>query len=552
MDRANFVLLCLMMLGCAAKPVVVERPPELWQRPDVRRAMVEPVDDPAVLCPADARLYLRVNDLAGWRQSGTNDRAVEHVWSIIESLNLPDVWQRAQSQLGYDDARMADAVFGSCAMVVVQRIDGRDMPVILTRVDQQVLTRLPRAAGMQSWGRTAAFGPYRLYRCDTEHGQIAAAFGKRWMAVTGANEVDALRRLLCATASGIAPMNASDDYRTVANALPGDHDVLLISRKADGSLVHGVTVRRSPGADRMDYAAHGSGLAQLDERYVLGDGVNFGLLPDSAAAAVSFNAIERGRRLPAALNMVTFPRSFNRHVLGRLLPSVVLFIGDASSGAPGEAMQPALGAAVRMRDPRVAADLDKLVAAAHLLATLGEVDVMRMLFGIRRESVGDYQYRVADFGDAIARRANDSAVAEMLGDPSTRKLTHLTFGPISDWYVICTNEAMYRQCIAAADDASRRLVQTDDYAQMRFDTNRQWLLANVMMRANKLEGLFEGLAERWHHSALAKTHTPYDQPLSWLIEGLANYHWLRCQVWRSDDDELRGEMLVRKVGATSR
>ncbi len=543
-------LVCLLTIGCATPPVVESKPPKpppLWQQPQVTGAIREPLDDPAPLCPADVRVYLQVEDLAGWRDYRHDDPLVEHIWQTIQVLHIPSTWQNAMSRLQLDSGGMADALFGRRTALVILRADRREIPIVLTRVADHVIDELPTAFAMQSLPASARVGPFRIYRVADDDATLTMAVGRRWWAITDGRHADHLRRLLCAVASGDTSLATADDVTELVNRLPASRDILLFARDPHRSARHALTVTRERRGATFDYVADMPEVAKIGKRYIQSNLVEFGPLPSATVSAVSINVMYRQKRVPGIVKMMVFPHSFRRHVLGRLSPPIIAFMtrvpGEQIRPNPGVAV-PALGVAIRMKDRRVAHDLDRLVMGVHFFANLGELDLLRSLFGIKQIQATDATYRVADFGDAIAKRVEGSPFADLLQMPDTAGLTHVTFGTIGDWYVICSQEAAFKQCLAAFADPADHLTNTDDFRAFRFDDSHDQLLINGVMRISELAPMVHDAADFWKLTGMGERHGPYDAPLRWIADALRHRRAFYLQLWRDGETRLRGHMRV--------
>lgn len=534
----------VLMLGCTAQPVVETAPPKplpIWQQTRVLATVREPGDDPAVICPENTRVYLRVDRLADWRDQRDVDPLVEHVWQAIDALKPPAIWEKAMDRLGLDEGAMADAMFGQCAVLVVHRHKGREAPFVLTRISRGLGKRLPQAFGMSPWQAQPKLGPLRVFTASNDDKALTMMIGRRWLVMGELRRIDLMRHWLCSVAAGATAIDQSQHARALTAGLPAQRDVLLLASTARDR--HAAAVVRQHRGVTVHYAADSSQLLRIDKEHATIDGVNFGPLPADTVGALSINVLKQDQEIPRMLELLIFPHRFKRHVLGRLAPPVVAFLGSVPGHRiqpdPGAAV-PALGVALHMSDRRVARDLDRLVVGVHRLVNLGELDLLRMVFGVRRIRDKGEPYHVANFGDAVMKHVKGSPLADLLQMPSNAGLTHLTFGPVGDWYVVCSQEAMFLDCRAAIEEESARISPL----QVLDAGAPPNLLASGFTRVGKLAPMLNDAADFWQLSGLGKSRSRYDAPMRWLAKGLQHRQSVTMRLWREGPTRLRGRLQV--------
>jgi hypothetical protein len=197
-----------------------------------------------------------------------------------------------------------------------------------------------------------------------------------------------------------------------------------------------------------------------------------------------------------------------------------------------------------MQSPKVANDLNRLVMGVHLLTNLGELDMIRFLFGVKRIKHEHGIYRVADFGKAIATRVKDSPLADLFQLPSSAGLTHITFGPVGDWFIVCSQQAMFKQCLAVANDPDNSLTQWQDDQLIPLNDTHDQLLVSGISRIADIAPLVNDAADYWRISGMREKSGPYDAPLQWLASVLRHRRALQFQLWRTSDNTLRGRLDV--------
>ena len=170
---------------------------------------------------------------------------------------------------------------------------------------------------------------------------------------------------------------------------------------------------------------------------------------------------------------------------------------------------------------------------------------------MRRVEVGTTTFHVADFGQALVKRLKDPQLSPLIRLPSSAGLARLSFGRIGRWYVICSQEAFFRRCIAADADAAKRLTHTSTYRAFTFES-RPGLIASALTRAHELSNLVGNSAEYYRR---AHTETPaaagtdrkpadLEAPLRWSADALRSRHAFYFQLWHDADGVLRGKLRI--------
>jgi len=552
--RITLALLCGAMIGCESAPKQVEQVEELpaWARPAVRQRIIEPEDNPAKFIPASARLYLRVDGLRRFRANTQDDPLVEYLNDVLLTVQPPGLWRDAGRRLGLDAVGVLDTYFGNSAAIVEQKIDGRRAVVVLSRAGSLDLQQLPGAVEARPLDGSPQLGPFDLYELHDSDTRFALAVGSRWLALVEHRHLDHLRHLLTAVAAGDKPLADLPAYRNMLDRLPTGSAVTMFSRNRRDTEHHALTVTRhaaDPSAT-VDY------LARIPdfEKYTqppIAPGVTFGPLPNSTIAAATVNVLRGSTRHAAKAS------PSHSELLDALRPPVLLYIGSV----PGRELTPdpgidvpVLGLALPIRSDKLAAQLDSAIRMIHFILSLGELNPIQGVFGVRTRTRGDVTYHEADFGRALARRFEGSDLAELANLPESAGLTRLSFGRVGDWYVICSQRTFFDRWIDAAADPARRMTAAASFDQFNLE-DRPRLLASAVTRAPELSRLVEGVADFYRRTQLdpdnlaARTvtrttiHTAPDpddldkieSPLRYLAGALKHRRSFSVQMWSTPD-----------------
>lgn len=556
------VALPLVLSACQPKPT-----PQAIPAPSPNLAGIDP-DSPAFLCPADAKLYVQVNHMARWRAARRDDPLVEQVWKSIESVRPPGFWAESARQLGITEDQFADRYFGDCFAVI--RRSGRGV-VLLSRVKQADLqalvsgTKLVAAPLVGATVPTYASESFSLYLSTftddrSDSGWLMIGGRKHEAHFTEMTEFVAQRRASEGTSSRALPEDS--DFQSLMQKLPGPQDLLLYT--TDGPKTrHVAALELASRRMTAHYLGRVDKSEQVYQQFSQSSGVDFGPLPATTIFAATSNLSKKNDRGMGLLNLLIFPRTMEDDVLPRLEAPMLVFL-DQVDGAklapdPGFAV-PAIGAAVRMKDPAVAADLDRIVGGLHFLTSLQRLDLIGGMIGGRTVQQQGLTYRVTDFGTTLTKALKDPELKRMFQLPDVQAMTRLTHGPIGPWYVVCTQEALFIEWAQAYADENKRLTHSPHFQHFTFE-KREGLIMSGLMRAPQFAALMKGVSAYWAKMEARAagrdedTAAPADsagerirKPMEWIGDAIKRRDSFTVQVWRDPQGDLAGKLTVVEPG----
>jgi hypothetical protein len=543
---------------------------EPWERESVVRRIVEPAADPADMVCADARWFVRIDNLAGWLEERHADPLIDHLWSIASAHQPPQLLKRAAEGLGLSERDAVAAYFGGATAVIGQKVDDARGVVMMTQADESALAALPEALGLSPLGVYHRIGPFDFYTSREGEQEYTFAFGRRWLMIARASSTNHMRRLISAVAAGEKPLSGHAPFKMLLADLPAAPSATVLVRepgesgKSDDH--HALTLTRDGSMIVADYLAQSPRLDDYLKDVQEVPGLDFGSAPDSTIFALTLSAMHRTPPGAGLANMLLFPRNFRDHVRPGIAPPLLAFLAslppEEVEPDPGVVV-PVMGIAVRLTDPAVARDLDRIVRGIHFLLSASRLDLASGFFGVRRVNRDGLEYHVADFGTAIQRRIDDPSVRRLAALPSSAGLTKISFGCVGDYYLVCTQEAFFDRWRQAQEDATRRLVGSDHFQE--FDLREPpRLLASFVTSAPRLAALLHEVADYWRRAresgeappesrpaapprqALTSKPGPdrIEQPLRWIADGLQYRHSFSLQLWRDESERVRGQLRI--------
>jgi len=225
------------------------------------------------------------------------------------------------------------------------------------------------------------------------------------------------------------------------------------------------------------------------------EGLDLGPLPRSVIGIACLNAINY---CPKNLGVLDLPLLFGnvrKRIIPGLAPPILGVIGSIDVDADGKRVTvPYAGIMVKLRDPSVSHDLDKLLGAMHFLATLGSLELGKSFFGTSEKQAGQTVFKVADFGSSLVRLIKDRFVAALANMPEPSGLRRIAYGRVGAWYVLCTQEAFLRQCAAVYANPSLGFSESEKYKNSRFQSCSNLVLTSFV-DAPHISGLFALVTE---------------------------------------------------------
>ena len=553
----------------------------IWLRSPILDGTRESDDDPASIVPADATLYVRIENGGGILDADETDPLAREAWNAIQGLIPAGFWRGSAPQLGLDERALLRELFTRDLVLVDQSIAATRRLVVLSRVSEKILRDLPAAARLEPWPLQERVGPYRLWRGESEGKAYLIALGERWLAFTSVDGADHIRRLLVARSAGEPTLDANDAYRDLLSRLPAERRAVMFTQTADGSQAHALVLIGNAPRYEARYAARAPDVEKYVDAVAAKQKLDFGPLPDDVVAAGAVNVLTHEVPSEGVLDMLLFPHSFRARIWERIEPPVLFFLGRLPRAeiAPDPGFDvPVFGIAVRLENDDVARDLDRVCSGIHFLVSLGQLALAEGFFGVEEVKAGGVEYHRADFGPVLRATGNDSLLGKLANAPSARGLTQIAYGRVDDYYVICTQEAFLRRWRDASRSAMTRLTSARDFGAFEFE-ERDGLIFSALTRGPELSKLVdEAIAflresrdgetgARVEPDATSVTNDDgeapegdgaagdsgpddddgaarIERPLRWLAGGLEQSSTFSVQVWHGADGLLYGRLLV--------
>ncbi len=515
-----------------------------------------------------------VNRPAEWLAHRERDPLVNHLWKVIESFQSPQLWKRASQHLGLSNQQLLELYFGQVVSVADLEVGDRHAAIVMSRADSKDLAQLPEALGLSPLGRHGRIGPFRTYKATEKGKEYVIGLGKRWLFITEAPYLEHMRRLWASVAGGSRPLKESERYVELMRELPDQADAVVFTNDPEHKEHHAMVIRRQGQSLTADYIAKAQRIDELLKDVEQVGGYDFGPLPRSVISAATMNVMQRAMPGDGAFNLLLFPRNFRQHVRPWIGPPVIAFLAalepqrvEPNPGVP----VPVFGMAVKINNPAVVADLDRIVKGVHFLLSASRLDLGQGLFGVRRVSQGGMEYQVAEFGPIIQKLAGKGDFARMAKLPSSAGLTKLTFGRVGPYYLVCSQEAFFHDWYLASSDPSLRLVSTPGFGDFAFEEKPR-PVASALVRAPELGRLLAAVADYWKKAkeqgmedpgepekpkkVQGKTDQPkaeenkespdpFERPIRWVADGLQHRHSFAVQLWADERQRLRGQLRIQ-------
>lgn len=485
---------------------------------------------PAELAPIDTEVYVHIEGFNDWIGVIAEGPRGEEKRDALE--DSPQ-WQTLLALLEMDTDTFLATYFGGDVVIFGPEAQENGPGVIFTQV----------APGDAEFARERLFleavanvGDATLYRTADGGGFIAIADG--WVGLCGVHAGD----YMVAVLEGLGDAESladSPSYTHWTGLLPDERTItMFVNGGVDESHALGVT-RVGNGMD-VAYFGKSAGfdvlLSMLGETAV----ADFGPLPSSTIAAASFNLVSAGdaaqqAELMDGLNMLATPASFTDDILPMLGTPTVLFVGSVSGDSVEPAVGldlPVLGLAVKMDDDAVASDLTGMMDKTMLLMNLATAEWGVDPIRFERGSYEDSRYHVAHIGKPLAQQS---------GWPELEPM-QVVYGQVGDFYVVCTQELFFRQCV----DAERAGVPF----RMRLEGPVHELAETPILAVTFRPDGYADLLRTWQGFVADEgIGLGLDVPvigaeLGEAIQVLEQYSLMKMQLWRGEDDLVVGRIQI--------
>jgi len=459
--------------------------------------------DPAEFCPADSRIYLLANRLSDWDEAEGYGWIMGHARWLLRPACPKEVWERAKRRLGKDGYELLNTYFGHMAALVVPRPSRKPGSVLVSRARPEDLNRAPDAFGMTAHRIDGVPRSFVTYSIENGDRDLRVAIAAPWLLVCEQRHESLLRRVM-KTAVGGSPNGTLADvpaFRDLPAKLPSPNAGMLFVRERRGPVFHaGVLIREKddlvvhyaatnrvpPQTSQQDPSSRDDDRAPPEPGYPhlrRSRGVDFGPLPDTVIGAAALNIVHYAPKDLGILDLPMVFGSVRAQILPNVRPPVLGFLGAVKLeqiGSDQQIVAPAAGAAIKLADLSAAEGLDRIVRTLHMLATLGRLDVGHAFFGVDVVEEQGVPFKVADFGWALVRWIKDPAVAAVANLPEPAGLRRIAYGRIGDWYVVCSQETLFRQCVRAHLGDAPRLKDSDRFREFAVADKPELLLTGVV------------------------------------------------------------------------
>ncbi|XAL99681.1 hypothetical protein OT109_19140 [Phycisphaeraceae bacterium D3-23] len=484
---------------------------------------------PAELAPADTQVYVHIDGFNDWLGALTEGPRGEEMLAEVE--DSPQ-WQGLLTLLDMDMDTFLATYFGGDVVLFGPRAQENSQGVVFTQVanDDAAFAR-----GRLFLEAIENIGDATLYRTADGGGCIAITDG--WVGLCDIQALDYMRVVL-ADLGDASSLADTAGYAHWTGLLPVERTVTMyVAAGEEESHAMGVT-RVGNG---MDVAYFGKSAGFEDLLSMLGETevADFGPLPAATLAAATFNLVAPDGadqpELMAGLNMLAAPASFTEDILPKLGTPTVLFMGsvDGDDVDPAVGLDiPVVGLAVKMDDVLVTNDLtgmmDKTMLLANLATAQWGVDPIRF----ERNTYEDTTYRVAQIGKPLAQQS---------GWPELEAM-QVVYGRVGDYYVVCTQELFFQQCI----DAER----AGEPFQMRLEGPVHELAQTPILAVTVRPDGFADLLRTWRSfiedegPALGIDVPVVGGELGEMIQMLDQYSLMKMQLWRGEDGLVVGRIQI--------
>ncbi len=500
---------------------------------------------PATLLPAEGVVaYIEIDDLAKLRADAAKDPLIAYLKSEGPGKEDP-AWLEVQTMMGLSGDEIVDRYFGKKLAIIGGSHEPGGKGFLLSAVSKDDAAL---AIDKLKLEKLADAGDFAVYKTKDNKGRIA--FGGGWMAMSDAKHEDYFKSVLAQLGKGPS-LAENPDFKTWSDKLPASRQAEMLVHDRDGHGYHALAAVWTGRDVILHYAGTSDSITELLGKIGDAKATAWGPLPSSTIALMSWNIYEKSPdpRQAAIMDRLVAPASFAKDVVPKLAAPAVVFLGELKSEqldpAPGFSV-PVFGATVKMKDATVAADLDRAVNGVLVLANLATLRWKTDPIAMGQAEYAGQSYHTADLGAAISQAAKK---------PELKAVVKIAYGRVGDYYVICTHEAYFKQCLDTLK-AGEKLGDAADVKAMGLKESASpigtgllrpgLLAAHVQTWLSRIEKDHPELTEQ------SKLPEPPEGPARGLkaarvLSGVLRYYkGMNMQLTRDGEGVLRGQINIQR------
>jgi hypothetical protein len=500
--------------------------------------------DAAKLVPADAAVFIEINDLAGLRKDWVNDPLARFLRDNLP-VESDAGFDEVQKVMGLSAEEIIDRFFGTSVALVVMKPGDQEPGLLISKMSDADAALAIQKLQLKADGTFGADG--KQFRGFTSpDGKANIAIGQGWAVVSQPRYSDAARAVLEGRGKTLADHAA---FKAWTARLPAGQRVATVFVHPAQSQVHVLGVYRKGRDLTVQYRGKSPELDGLASTLGGGKALDFGPLPASTIAAVTVNLQPPAEADAKYLDRLFPGKTFRADIQPKLAAPTVLFLGEV----PGDRLNPDPGLsvpvggfAIRLANPAVAADLTKAIDGLMIVANFAAAKWQVPPIEVKELKHGDATFRSANIGAALAQRA---------GRDEFKPIT-LTYGRVGQWYVVCTQDAFFTQCVDAETDPAQRFAGSKSVAAMPLK-DHEAPIATAVLRPSALAAHVQTWLNHWSQQrpeVVKSSHqTNPPTPEAQLVRGariaaglLDYYQSMSLQAYRDGDAIAAQADIVRK------
>ena len=392
----------------------------------------------ARLAPAEADVFVQVDDLSGWRAQWKQDPLAEFLrdQGVERRKRHHEAWLDMARAMDLTPGALFDAFFGTRIVLIGDAAEDGSF-VLITTMRRGIITDAVTSLGLKEDGQ---IGEHRLYL--TPDGQTQVAIHGRQVAMAHKGHLPWLRQVLTLDEED-ARLADDEAFRQWMQRLPaGPHAAVAFARDGEDE-VHAFACRRIGRGLDLHYAGTSEKFDEMLAQVGGAGALDFGPLPASTIGATMVNLFDPDPQGAQRLDGLVAPASFKDDVLAGLEAPTVFFLGEIEGGVLRPQTNfnvPVVGMAIKLKDEATAEHIDTMLGRAFTLVRMGMAAQGLPPFEASEGSRDGIDYHVLDFGEAVVKKTEREDL---------RGTLRLTMGRIGDWYLIASHEDFFRQAIAA-------------------------------------------------------------------------------------------------------
>ena len=393
--------------------------------------------------------------------------------------------------------------------------------------DMQVLVKNLSLEALEKAGSSSVF--------STRDNTTRLGVTKHWLTISRAIHEPYMRQVLVSGKTG--PFLADDlEYQKWMSRLPRPHNAMAFFRGHESGHTAALALVDSDKRLTLHYTGRPPHCDELFNMLGEAGALDLGPLPRSVVAAATINIYDNQPVGETSFDRLIAPKTYAKDILPFIDAPLVVFL--AVSQEPGSL--PAIGMAIKLRDQeggvQVTRDLQLIIDNAMMVASVNTAAWGTPPILTQSGRHGEHRYRMADIGVVMAKHTGRNELLQV----------RFSYGKVGNWFVACSSDKVFNQCLDAQDDPSLRLSNDQTLQTLPLQDTKKPILT-AFLRGQAVKAHLDTWLTYWQEINPTGIEARIAQNVSLSLQFFDQCAAVTAQFRCGEDNTVSGEVnLLRK------